>query len=79
MASFLPVKRLVPLAVVPLLSASTKIYVANSDDDKVTVIDPATDKVVGQICRVTRIHTALCHRPTVPGSMCRARARMCST
>src|SRR4051794_41073899 len=42
-------RMLVAVAALPLLSASTKIYVANSDDDKVSVIDPASDKVVGQI------------------------------
>ena len=26
-----------------------RIYVANSDDNKITVIDPATDRVAGEI------------------------------
>src|SRR5690349_5240810 len=49
MTSFLHRIVFVAAAAVSLLSASTKIYVANSDDNKVTVIDPASDKVVGQI------------------------------
>jgi YVTN family beta-propeller protein len=34
---------------IPLLASPVRIYVANSDDNKVTIIDPATDKVVGEI------------------------------
>src|SRR5579871_6013374 len=34
---------------VPLLASSLRIYVANSDDDKITIIDPSTDRVAGQI------------------------------
>jgi YVTN family beta-propeller protein len=37
------------LAAMPLLSAPSRIYVTNSDDNKVTVIDPASDKVVDEI------------------------------
>jgi YVTN family beta-propeller protein len=37
------------LAALPLLSAPLRIYVTNSDDNKVTVIDPAFDKVVDEI------------------------------
>jgi YVTN family beta-propeller protein len=33
----------------PLLASSVRIYVANSDDNKITVIDPATDRVAGEI------------------------------
>jgi YVTN family beta-propeller protein len=33
----------------PLLTASVHIYVANSDDNKISVIDPATNGVVGEI------------------------------
>jgi YVTN family beta-propeller protein len=43
-------KRVLPiLAAAPLLASSVRIYVANSDDNKITVIDPATDHVVGEI------------------------------
>ena len=37
------------LAAMSLFSAPLRIYVANSDDNKVTVIDPASDKVVDEI------------------------------
>jgi YVTN family beta-propeller protein len=37
------------LAVLPLQAASVRIYVANSDDNKISVIDPATDRVSGEI------------------------------
>lgn len=33
----------------PLLASSVHIYVANSDDDKITVIDPTTNTVSGEI------------------------------
>ncbi len=33
----------------PLLAAPVRIYVANSDDSKVSIIDPSSDKVVGEI------------------------------
>jgi YVTN family beta-propeller protein len=33
----------------PLLASAVHIYVANSDDNKISVIDPATDKVSGEI------------------------------
>lgn len=43
-------KRLLPiLAAAPLLASSVRVYVANSDDNKITVIDPATDRVAGEI------------------------------
>src|SRR5260370_36836673 len=43
-------KRLLPiLAAAPLLASSVRIYVANSDDTKITVIDPATEHVSGEI------------------------------
>lgn len=43
-------KRLLPiLAVAPLLAAPARIYVANSDDNKISVIDPTTDRVTGEI------------------------------
>jgi YVTN family beta-propeller protein len=44
-------KQLLPiLAAAPLLLASpVRIYVANSDDNKITVIDPATNQVSGEI------------------------------
>ena len=43
-------KQLLPiLAAAPLLASSVRIYVANSDDNKITVIDPATDRVSGEI------------------------------
>jgi YVTN family beta-propeller protein len=43
-------KQLLPLiAAVPLLASSARIYVANSDDNKITVIDPVTDRVTGEI------------------------------
>jgi YVTN family beta-propeller protein len=42
--------RLLPIALtVPLFASSLRIYVANSDDNKVTIIDPSTDKVAGEI------------------------------
>src|SRR5437899_278287 len=37
------------LAALPLQAASVRIYVANSDDNKISVIDPATDRVSGEI------------------------------
>ncbi len=37
------------LAAVPLLASPVRIYVTNSDDNKITVIDPSTDQVVGEI------------------------------
>ena len=37
------------LASVPLLASSLHIYVVNTDDDKVSIIDPATNTVTGQI------------------------------
>lgn len=37
------------LLAVPLLASSAHIYVANSDDDKITIIDPATNTVSGEI------------------------------
>jgi YVTN family beta-propeller protein len=37
------------LLAVPLFASSVHIYVANSDDNKVTIIDPATDTVAGEI------------------------------
>jgi YVTN family beta-propeller protein len=37
------------LAAAPLLASSVHIYVANSDDNKITIIDPATDRVSGEI------------------------------
>jgi len=37
------------LAALPLQAASARIYVANSDDNKISVIDPATDRVSGEI------------------------------
>ena len=37
------------LASLPLLAAPLRIYVTNSDDNKVSVIDPASDKVVDEI------------------------------
>ena len=37
------------LFAMPLLAAPVRIYVANSDDNKITVIDPTTDKVAGEI------------------------------
>jgi YVTN family beta-propeller protein len=37
------------VAVTPLLSGALRIYVTNSDDNKITVIDPATNKVVDEI------------------------------
>jgi YVTN family beta-propeller protein len=43
-------KHLLPiLAAAPLLASTVRIYVANSDDNKITVIDPATDHVTGEI------------------------------
>src|SRR6516164_7758225 len=33
----------------PLAAAPIRIYVANSDDNKISVIDPATDRVVSEI------------------------------
>lgn len=44
------VQWLVPALITIQLAASpVRIYVANSDDDKVTIIDPSIDRVVGQI------------------------------
>src|SRR6266853_5229132 len=41
--------RLLPiLFAAPLLASSLRIYVANSDDTKVTIIDPTTDTVTGE-------------------------------
>ncbi len=37
------------LAASALTAAKLQIYVANSDDDKITIIDPATDTVSGEI------------------------------
>src|SRR6516225_11181988 len=37
------------LAALPLQAASVRIYVANSDDNKISVIDPTTDRVSGEI------------------------------
>jgi YVTN family beta-propeller protein len=43
-------KNWLPLLVaMPLAASSVHIYVANSDDNMVTIIDPTTDKAVGQI------------------------------
>jgi len=43
-------KQLLPLlAAAQLLASSVRIYVANSDDNKITVIDPSTDRVAGEI------------------------------
>jgi YVTN family beta-propeller protein len=36
-------------AAATLVASPVRIYVANSNDDKVTIIDPATDKAVGEI------------------------------
>src|SRR5215813_15448381 len=48
--SAMNLRRLLPiLAAAPLLASSARIYVANSDDNKITVIDPATDSVAGEI------------------------------
>ena len=42
--------RLIPLLFAGVLLASPlRIYVANSDDNKISIIDPAADKVVGEI------------------------------
>jgi YVTN family beta-propeller protein len=35
--------------IAPLLGSSVHIYVANSDDNKISIIDPATNKVTGEI------------------------------
>jgi YVTN family beta-propeller protein len=44
------VRRLVAIAfAAPLFATSVHIYVANSDDNKVSVIDPTTNKVVSEI------------------------------
>ena len=64
------------LAAMPLLSALSRIYVTNSDDSKVSVIDPASDKVVDEIAVSPNPH-GIVPSPEVPGSTCRARARMC--
>ncbi|MCU1263274.1 MAG: beta-propeller repeat protein [Bryobacterales bacterium] len=40
---------LVVLWTLPLFASSVHIYVANSDDNKISVIDPAADKVVREI------------------------------
>jgi len=37
------------LLAAPLVAAPIRIYVANSDDNKISVIDPATDRVVSEI------------------------------
>ena len=43
-------KELLPILVTaPLLASSVRVYVANSDDNKITVIDPAIDRVAGEI------------------------------
>jgi YVTN family beta-propeller protein len=42
-------KFLVAVLTIPLFAAPIRIYVANSDDNKVSIIDPSTDKVVGEI------------------------------
>jgi YVTN family beta-propeller protein len=43
-------QRMLPmLAAATLVAAPIRIYVTNSDDNKVSVIDPSTDKVVGEI------------------------------
>ncbi len=42
-------KYLVFLFAIPLLASSTHIYVANSNGDNITIIDPATDQVSGEI------------------------------
>ncbi len=42
-------KILILLLAAPLLASSVRIYVANSDGDNITVIDPATNKVAGEI------------------------------
>src|SRR5262249_2326639 len=34
---------------VPMLAAPVRIYVTNSDDNKITIIDPATDRVTGDM------------------------------
>jgi YVTN family beta-propeller protein len=48
--STMTLQRLLPVLVaVPLLASSVRIYVANSDDNKVTIIDPSTDSVAGEI------------------------------
>jgi YVTN family beta-propeller protein len=46
----MPLRRLLPILLAfPLCASTVRIYVANSDDNKVTIIDPATDTVVGEI------------------------------
>lgn len=42
-------KLLAFLLAAPLIAGSVRIYVANSDGDDITVIDPASNKVVGDI------------------------------
>ena len=42
-------KRLALLLALPLAAAPVHIYVANSAGDNITVIDPATDRVIGDI------------------------------
>src|SRR5580700_3750100 len=37
------------LAAAPLLAGTVRIYVANSDGDDISIIDPATNKVAGTI------------------------------
>lgn len=44
MRAFLPF-----LCAVALYASSVHVYVANSDDNRITIIDPATDKRVGEI------------------------------
>src|SRR5258706_15675526 len=33
----------------PLLAGTVRIYVANSDGDNITIIDPATNRVTGEL------------------------------
>src|SRR5215831_14693288 len=43
-------QRIVPLlAAATLVASPVRIYVTHSDDNKISIIDPATDKVVGEI------------------------------
>src|SRR5579862_5206836 len=42
-------KYLLFLLAIPVLASSTHIYVANSNGDNITIIDPATDQVSGAI------------------------------
>jgi YVTN family beta-propeller protein len=43
-------QKILPILVaVPLVASSIRVYVANSNDDNVTIIDPQSDQVVGKI------------------------------